>query len=73
MKLGAAGSETLKQTIKIYSTDTYGEGYYLCAPMLYVDTAETFSNELTAIVTAQNSNAGGTVVATCFQLVVMGD
>lgn len=72
LKIGAAASETLKQTIKLVSRHTHSAGEYVGGSMLFMDIAEDYTSELSVIITAENSENSATVIGTCFQLVVIG-
>ena len=74
IKIGAAASETLKQTKNIVNTAATGfsAGQGLGDSLLFMDTAEDYTSELSVIITAQNSATAATHIGYCKHLVVAG-
>ncbi len=69
LKIGPSGTEVEKQEIILANSSTSER---IGASLLFFDSAETYTNELVVIVTAQNSGTGALDTGTCYQLVVMG-
>ena len=75
IKVGAAASEVTKFTyiIKPPIPDAhYALIGIISVPMIWHDSSETWTNELSVIVTAQNSDARLTTVSYCDNIIIIG-
>ncbi len=69
MKIGPTSSEVQKQIIRLGPT---ADGNVNGASMLFYDSTQTWSADVTILITAQNSTAGVGDISTCFQTIVTG-
>ncbi len=70
LKIGADGSEVLKQVVRL--SGRVGDARENGGALLFYDSTQTWTNEISVIVTAQNNQPGAGDVATCLQLGVFG-
>ncbi|KKK48747.1 hypothetical protein LCGC14_3142050 [marine sediment metagenome] len=70
LKIGADGSEATKQTVRLSAR--VGATLLNGGSLLFDDSTQTWTNEISVIVTAENNQPGAGDIATCFQLVVEG-
>ena len=71
LKIGASGSETLKQTIRL-NESSFDGSQKSGGSMLFYDAVEDYTSALSVIITGQNNDTAAGTVATCYQLVVVG-
>ena len=69
VKIGPTGSEVLKQTIVL---NGFTAGTKVGTAHLFIDDSQTWTADVTVLVTAQCSIAGANNIATCYHLVVEG-
>lgn len=74
LKIGPTSSESIVQTIILKQDfdESASDGGEVGGSMLYVDNTQTWSAEVTVLVTAQNSVNNANAVGTCFQLLAIG-
>ena len=70
LKIGATSSEALKQTINLVQTASNSD--YVTAPVLFYDSTQTWTNEVTVLITGTNGTGGASDQTICWQLVVKG-
>lgn len=70
LKIGATGSENTIQTVPLWFS---GDATFVTGgSMLFYDSTQTWTSDVTVLVTASNSQNGATNKSTCYQLVVTG-
>lgn len=70
LKIGPTGSEALKQTV--YLLPSTGDGVYQGGAALFYDSTQTWSSEVTVLLTGENSASGEYKTCRCYQMVVIG-
>lgn len=70
LKIGATGSESLRVTGVIPVSGSTGN--YDCRPLLYYENDQTWSADVTVLVTGQNGAKAATTSCDCFQLIITG-
>lgn len=71
IKIGAAASEATKETLIMNKPETTGEKKESIFLHCY-ETAQTWTNEISVIVTGENSSVSGTLVSYCESIIVLG-
>ena len=69
LKIGATSSEASKQKFTLHRSDN---GHESGGSMGFVDTTQTWSADVTVLVTGQNTQNYANDKATCHQLIVLG-